>query len=72
MGKALLKRAGLLAGTLLLVSVLAFLAFSIIPGDPTESILGIESTEEQRAVLRTQLGLDLPVWHRGLWPVVPV
>jgi len=65
-GKALLKRAGLLAGTLLLVSVLAFLAFSIIPGDPTESILGIESTEEQRAVLRTQLGLDLPVWQRYL------
>lgn len=66
MGKALLKRAGLLAGTLLLVSVLAFTAFSVIPGDPTDSILGIEATEEQRAALHARLGLDLPVWQRYL------
>ena len=32
MGKALLKRLALLLGTLLLVSALAFAAFSIIPG----------------------------------------
>ena len=64
MGKALLKRVLLLAGTLLLVSVLAFLAFSVIPGDPTDSILGIEHTEEQAATLRARLGLDLPIWQR--------
>lgn len=64
MGKTLLKRVGLLAGTLLLVSVLAFLAFSVIPSDPTDAILGIEATEEQRATLRAQLGLDLPVYQR--------
>ena len=64
MGKALLKRVGLLIGTLLLVSVLAFVAFSVIPGDPTDSVLGIEATEEQRAALRTQLGLDRPVYQR--------
>ena len=64
MGKALLKRVLLLIGTLLLVTVLAFLAFSVIPGDPTGSILGMEATEEQIATLRAQLGLDLPVWQR--------
>lgn len=64
MGKALLKRVGLLVGTLLLVSVLAFVAFSVIPGDPTDSILGIEATEEQRLALRAQLGLDRPVYQR--------
>lgn len=64
MGKALLKRVGLLIGTLLLVSVLAFLAFSVIPSDPTDAILGIEATEEQRATLRAQLGLDLPIYQR--------
>ena len=64
MGNALLKRAGLLIATLLLVSVLAFTAFSVIPSDPTDSILGIEATEEQRAALRAQLGLDRPVWER--------
>jgi len=63
-GKALLKRTGLLLGTLLLVSVLAFTAFSVIPGDPTDSVLGIEATEEQRLALRAQLGLDRPVYQR--------
>ena len=64
MGEALLKRALLLVGTLLLVTVLAFAAFSIIPGDPTYSILGAEATDEQIATLRAQLGLDLPIWQR--------
>lgn len=64
MGKALVKRLALLLGTLLLVSALAFLAFSVIPGDPTGSVLGMEATEEQRAAFRAQNGLDLPVWRR--------
>ena len=64
MGKAFLKRLALLVGTLLLVTVLAFVAFSIIPGDPTSSILGMEATDEQIAPLRAQLGLDLPIWQR--------
>ena len=60
----MLKRVGLLIGTLLLVSVLAFVAFSIIPGDPTGSVLGMEATDEQIATFRAQMGLDLPVWQR--------
>ena len=64
MGKALLKRLALLLGTLLLVSALAFAAFSIIPGDPTGSVLGVEATDEQIAVFRARHGLDLPVWQR--------
>ena len=64
MGKALLKRVGLLIGTLLLVSVLAFAAFSVIPGDPTTSVLGVEATAEEIAAFRAREGLDLPVWER--------
>ena len=64
LARSILKRFALLIGTLLLVSVLAFAAFSIIPGDPTYSILGLEATEEQIAALRARLGLDLPVWQR--------
>lgn len=68
MGKALLKRLALLAGTLLLVSLLAFIAFSIIPGDPTASVLGIEATDQQVAAFRAKHGLDLPLWERyGNW-----
>lgn len=64
MAKTLAKRLGLLILTLLLVTALAFLAFSIIPGDPTTSILGSEATPEQVAALRAQLGLDRPIWQR--------
>ena len=60
----LLKRFLLLLVTLLLVTVLAFVAFSIIPGDPTDTLLGLDATEEQVAALRAELGLDLPLWQR--------
>ena len=64
MAKTVLKRMLLLIVTLLLVTVLAFVAFSIIPGDPTDAILGLNATEEQAAALRSELGLDLPLWQR--------
>ena len=66
MTKTLVKRVLLLLATLLLVTILAFVAFSIIPGDPTSSILGVEATPEQIAALRDRLGLDLPIWQRYL------
>lgn len=66
MMKTVVKRVLLLVGTLLLVTILAFVAFSIIPGDPTSSILGVEATAEQIATLRAKLGLDLPIWQRYL------
>ncbi len=47
--------------TLFIVSLLAFLAFQVIPGDPTTKILGTEATEEAKAALRAQLGLDGPM-----------
>ena len=50
----------------MLVTALAFLAFSIVPGDPTSSIVGVDATEEQIATVRAQLGLDLPIWQRYL------
>ncbi|MDR3172613.1 MAG: ABC transporter permease [Treponema sp.] len=51
--------------TLLLVSVLTFCAFSIIPGDRALLALGIEATDEQVEAMRAELGLDrsLPVQY---------
>lgn len=66
MVKTIAKRVLLLIVTVILVTVLAFVAFSIIPGDPTDSILGLNATEEQVAALRAQLGLDLPI-HVRYW-----
>lgn len=62
--KQLCKRLLLLLVTLLLVTALAFVAFSIIPGDPTDAILGLNATEEQVAALRARLGLDDPLLIR--------
>lgn len=62
--QTLFKRIALLLATLLLVTVMAFVAFSIIPGDPTDAILGLEATPEQIAALRAELGLDLPLLQR--------
>lgn len=46
--------------TLFMVSVAAFLAFQIIPGDVVRSILGTEATPEREAQLREELGLNAP------------
>ncbi len=45
---------------MLVVAALAFLMYTYL-GDPLATILGPDSTEEQRAVVRAQLGLDRPI-----------
>ena len=46
--------------TLLLVSFLVFLCFTVIPGDPALSKLGTEATPERVEALRKEMGLDRP------------
>ena len=54
--------------TLLLVSFLVFLCFSVIPGDPALSKLGTEATPEMVEALRKEMGLDRPFLVRyGDW-----
>lgn len=66
--KFYLKKAAGFFLTLFLVSVLSFLAFNVIPGDPAQLILGTEATPESIAALHEQLGLNdsLPVRY-GRW-----
>lgn len=54
--------------TLLLISLLTFTAFSVIPGDAATAKLGTEATPEQVEALREELGLNdsLPVRY-GNW-----
>ena len=59
--KYLLKKIGTLIITLFAVSLLAFLAFQIIPGDAATHILGTEATPERLAALRHEMGLDRPM-----------
>lgn len=62
--KYILKKLVTLIITLFIVSLLAFLAFQVIPGDPTTKLLGTEATPEAVAALRAELGLDRPVPER--------
>lgn len=56
--RTVLKKTGVLILTLLLVTLFAFLAFELIPGDPTTMLLGSDYTPERAAALRASLGLD--------------
>lgn len=58
------KKTGVLIATLLLVSLLSFLAFQIIPADPVTMMLGTDYTPERAEALRHQLGLDRGVLVR--------
>jgi len=56
---------GLIA-TIFGISLVIFAVMNVLPGDPALTVLGIESTEDARAALRDQLGLEAPVWQRYL------
>ena len=58
------KKLTMMLLTMVIVSFLAFLAFQIIPGDPTAKLLGSNATAEAVAALRAQLGLDRPFFVR--------
>ena len=58
------KKLGWMLLTMVIVSFFAFLAFQIIPGDPTAKLLGSEATAESVAALRARLGLDEPFFAR--------
>lgn len=70
MGYYLTKASGLII-TLLLVSMLAFFVFQILPGDPVDVILGVEADELERQAMVERLDLDRPLsvrymeWLKG-------
>ena len=62
------KRVAMLLLTMVIVSLLAFVAFDLISGDPATAMLGTEATPEKVAALREQLGLNRPLMVRyGEW-----
>ncbi len=52
--------------TLWLVSLLTFVVFQVIPGNPAQVILGADALPEQVAALEKELGLDQPLPQRYL------
>ena len=66
--KYVLRKLTTLIITLFIVSLLAFLAFQVIPGSPATRMLGTNATPEKIAALEAELGFDQPVLIRyGHW-----
>ncbi|MCC6176642.1 MAG: ABC transporter permease [Chloroflexi bacterium] len=61
MGRYLLQRLVQSVGVLLGVSIVVFLLIRLVPGDPVSVMLPEAASDEQRAQLRQELGLDRPV-----------
>lgn len=71
--KFILKKTGTLIITLVIISFLSFLAFSLIPGDAAVSNLGMDADEAAIEALREELGLNRPVpvqYGDWLWSAV--
>ena len=66
--KYAIRRIAMLLLTMVIVSLLAFVAFDLISGDPATAMLGTQATPEKVAELRAELGLDQPLLLRyGRW-----
>lgn len=58
--KYVVKKVAIFLVTLLIISILIFVAFQVIPGDPTTKMLGTQATPEKVEALREELGLNEP------------
>ncbi|MEM1237489.1 MAG: ABC transporter permease [Pseudomonadota bacterium] len=63
-GRIILQRLALGLLTLLVVSIVIFVAVNALPGDFAEAILGQGATPEAVAAIRSDLGLDQPYLSR--------
>lgn len=59
-----IRRIILLFVTLILVSLITFAVFQVIPGDPVRIMLGPDADEAQVATMEKQLGLDKPLYEQ--------
>lgn len=64
MGSYITWRLFSLVPTVIGVVTAVFLLLRLIPGDPAEFILGDYATKENLALLRSQMGLDLPLYKQ--------
>ncbi|MFJ7972837.1 ABC transporter permease [Psychrobacillus sp. NPDC096389] len=68
----IIRRIILFVVTMVLVSLITFSVFQVMPGDPIRIMLGTEADETQVETLKKQLGLDQPLyvqymdWVKGL------
>lgn len=59
-----IRRIGQTLPVAVLVTVLIFLLIKLLPGDPAAAILGERASDAAIRALRTQWGLDRPLWEQ--------
>ncbi|HOT23994.1 MAG TPA: ABC transporter permease [Thermoleophilia bacterium] len=64
MGKYVVRRLLWVVVVLFFVSIITFLLAYAVPGDPAKSIAGVHATPEVLERIRTELGLDKPVYEQ--------
>ncbi|MFD5213305.1 ABC transporter permease [Microbacterium sp. NPDC058345] len=62
----ILSRIGFGLLVLFMLSIFIFVLFYVTPSDPARIIAGDKATEELMAQIRTNLGLDKPIWEQYL------
>lgn len=68
LARMIAARLGIGVFTLFVISVLIFLAVSLLPGDIAQQVLGQSATPETVAAFRRELGLDQPLaWRYLSW-----
>jgi peptide/nickel transport system permease protein len=63
-GRYVIKRLVLLIIIILFVSIVSFFLVHLLPGNPTDTILGPNATPQNVKILDHQLGLDKPLWQQ--------
>lgn len=61
-----MRRLPQLIGVLIGISIVTFLLLHMAPGDPARLLAGDRASAETVAAIRTQYGLDLPLWRQFL------
>jgi peptide/nickel transport system permease protein len=65
-GQYVLRRLAQMVPVLIGITVVVFLLIHLVPGDPAQTMLGIHARPEALAALRSELGLDRPLWQQYL------
>ncbi len=68
--KTLLKKIMVSFSVVIIISIIVFFAFQVLPGDPINVILGTEATPERVAKLTEDMGLDKPLFERYISQVI--
>ncbi len=64
MGRYITKRLALLLVIIIFVSLASFFLVHLLPGNPTDTILGPDATPQNVAIVNAQLGLNKPLWEQ--------